>query len=167
MGVISAPAPLNESHRVIEFDCGHDTLNDWLKKRALKNEQNGASRTFVICSQDKVVGYYALASGSVERIDTPGSISRNMPDAIPVVVLARLAIDTQFQGQRLGAALLKEALQRTVFIAKDIGVRALLVHALDDTAKAFYMRYGFIESPIDPLTLFLPCKQLQRYFKEM
>ena len=165
MGIISAPEPLTENHQLADFDCGHDSLNEWLKKRAFKNQDNGASRTFVICSQEKVIGYYALASGSVERLDAPGSISRNMPEPLPVIVLARLAIDIQHQRQRLGSALLKDAVQRTVFIAKDVGVRALLVHALDDEAKEFYLHYGFVESPIDSETLFLSCKQLRHYFK--
>lgn len=167
MGVIAAPAALTEHHQVTGFNCGHDSLNDWLTKRALKNQDSGANRTFVICSQNNVIGYYALASGSVERIDAPGTISRNMPEPIPVAVLARLAIDKKHQGQGLGVALLKDAMQRTAFIANDVGIRAILVHALDDEAKEFYLRYGFVESLTDSLTLFLSCKQLQHYFKQM
>lgn len=167
MEVISPPEPLTENHRRTDFNCGIESLNEWLTKRALKNQDNGASRTFVICSQEKVIGYYALASGSVERSDAPGSISRNMPDSLPVIVLARLAIDVQHQRQRLGSALLKDAMQRTVFIAKDVGIRALLVHELDDKAKEFYLHYGFVESPIDSLTLFLSCKKLRDYFNQM
>ncbi|MBL1142062.1 MAG: GNAT family N-acetyltransferase [Proteobacteria bacterium] len=161
MGIISCPAALQESHQSHEFDCESNSLNEWLAKRAIKNQDSGASRTFVICSQNKVIGYYTLASGSVERLSSPKSISRNMPESIPVTVLGRLAIDKQFQQQRLGSALLKDAIQRTTLIAKDVGVRALLVHALDDQAKAFYLQYGFIESPIDSLTLFLSCKQFR------
>lgn len=161
MGVVACPSALQESHQFHEFDCGRNTLNEWLIKRAIKNQDSGASRTFVICSQKKVIGYYTLASGSVERLNTPKVISRNMPESIPVTVLGRLAIDKQFQKQRLGSALLKDAIQRTALIAKDIGIRALLVHALDDQAKAFYLQYGFIESPIDCLTLFLSCKQFR------
>ncbi len=161
MGIISCPTALQESHQIHGFDCGSNSLNERLAKRAIKNQESGASRTFVICSQHKVVGYYTLASGSVERLSSPKSVSRNMPESIPVTILGRLAIDKQFQHQRLGSALLKDAIQRTALIAKDVGVRALLVHALDDQAKAFYLQYGFIESPIDCLTLFLSCKQFR------
>lgn len=159
MGIVSSPSPLHENHQYAEFDCGRNSLDEWLKKRAIKNQDSGASRTFVISSKKKVVGYYTLASGSVERLNTPGIISRNMPEAIPVTVLGRLAIDKQFQGRHLGSALLKDAIQRTALISKDVGVRALLVHALDDHAKTFYLQYDLLESPIDSLTLFLSCKQ--------
>ncbi len=161
MGLVSFPSVLKESHKFHEFDCGNNSLNEWLTKRVIKNQDSGASRTFVIRSQDKVIGYYTLASGSVERLNTPKAISRNMPESIPVTVLGRLAIDKQFQRQHLGSALLKDAIQRTALISKDVGVHALLVHALDDLAKAFYLQYGFIESPIDSLTLFLSCKQFR------
>ena len=99
MGISAAPAVLVAGHETTAFDCGNTTLNNWLEKRALKNQSSGASRTFVICRDNRVVGYYALASGSVERIISPKSISRNMPEPIPVMVLGRLAIDTRMQGQ--------------------------------------------------------------------
>ena len=165
MGKINPPEPLTEKHDLSEFDCGYNVLNEWLQKRAMKNEASGASRTFVITTKKKVIGYYALASGSVERMEAPGSISRNMPNPIPVIILARLAIDKKYQSQRLGSSLLKDAIQRAVFVSKDIGVRALLVHTLNDEAKSFYQRYGFIESPIDNSVLYVSCKHLYEYFK--
>ncbi len=160
MGVVTAPASLDGKHKTIEFDCGNDTLNEWLLKRALKNQDNGASRTFVICQSDRVVGYYALASGSVERLEAPRSIARNMPDPLPVIVLGRLAVDLSMQGQRLGSSLLKDALLRVLKISQDIGVRAVLVHAISEDAKRFYLAYGFQVSPIDAMTLMLPIRHI-------
>ena len=156
MGVITRPAALTESHNTADFDCGNDVLNDWLIKRALKNQRSHASRCFVICKAGQVVGYYALASGAVERLAATSSIARNMPEPIPVVVLGRLAIDLRVQGQGLGAALLKDALLRTLSVSKDISIRAVLVHAISAEAKAFYLSYGFQVSPIDAMTLMLP-----------
>jgi predicted GNAT family N-acyltransferase len=160
MGIVTVPAPLDGSHKTVVFDCGNDTLNDWLKNRALKNQESGASRTFVVCQNDRVVGYYALASGSVERMEVPKSIARNMPEPIPVMVLGRLAIDTSMHGQRIGSSLLKDALLRTLKVSQDIGVRAVLVHAISEDAKHFYQAYGFQVSPIDPMTLMLPIRHI-------
>ncbi|MBV1879960.1 MAG: GNAT family N-acetyltransferase [Pseudomonadales bacterium] len=150
MGITTPPVTLTGNHGVSEFNCGNDSLNDWLIKRSLKNQRSGASRTFVICQNNQVVGYYALASGAVERM-----ISRNMPEPIPVMVLGRLAIDTRMQGQKLGAALLKDALLRTLSVSKNVGIRAILVHAISEDAKRFYLGYGFQVSPVDPMTLIL------------
>lgn len=161
MGISTAPTALTGSHEVSEFDCGNGALNDWLIKRALKNQSSGASRTFVICQDDRVVGYYALASGSVERIASTKSIARNMPEPIPVMVLGRLAIHNTMHGQRLGSALLKDALLRTLSVAKNVGIRAILVHAISEDAKRFYLGYGFQVSPIDPMTLMLPTRHIE------
>lgn len=161
--MISAPAPLCSDHETTRFNCGNDTLNDWLIKRALKNQDSGASRTFVINSNGRVIGYYALASGSVERLAAPGSIARNMPEPVPVVVLGRLAVDVDFQGHRLGAALLKDAMLRTLAVSHEVGIRAMLVHAISDEAKQFYRRYGFQESPVDAMTLMLSVQKLKAH----
>jgi predicted GNAT family N-acyltransferase len=161
MGIISRPAPLLADHYVSEFDCGNETLNDWPIKRALKNQNSGASRTFVICEENRVVGYYVLASGSVERMASPKSIARNMPEPIPVMVLGRLAIDLKMQGQQLGAALLKDALLRTLAVSRDVGIRAVLVHAISANARQFYQNYGFQVSPLDPMTLMLPIQHIE------
>ena len=163
MGVISTPAPLCSDHDTTRFNCGNDTLNDWLIKRALKNQDSGTSRTFVINSNKRVIGYYALASGSVERLAAPGSVARNMPEPVPVVVLGRLAVDVDYQGHRLGAALLKDAMLRTLAVSHEVGIRAMLVHAISDEAKQFYRRYGFQESPIDAMTLMLSIQQLKAH----
>ena len=118
-----------------------------------KNEVIGASRTFVVCHDGHVIGYYALATGSVEHRDAPKKIRRNMPDPIPVMVLGRLAVDQQWQHAGLGRGLLKDALLRSVSVSQHAGVKALLVHALSEDAKTFYENNGFLESPLDPMTL--------------
>ena len=161
MGISTAPTALTASHELSEFNCGNDALNDWLIKRALKNQSSAASRTFVICQDDRVIGYYALASGSVERVSPPKSIARNMPEPIPVMVLGRLAIDSNMQGQRSGSALLKDALLRTLSVSKNVGIRAMLVHAISEDARRFYLGYGFKVSPIDPMTLMLPVRHIE------
>ncbi len=163
MGEIAGPELLSTEHQLDQFDCGNKLLNDWLVKRAISNQKSGASRTFVICRRKQVVGYYALSSGSVERISVPKSISRNMPESVPVLVLGRLAIDESCQRKRLGASLLKNALLRTCHVSNSIGVRALLMHAISDQARRFYMNYGFIESPSDPMTLLLSVKHIQQH----
>lgn len=161
MGISTCPVALTDSHEIAEFDCGNDTLNDWLTKHALKNQHSGASRTFVIYQDNQVIGYYALASGSVERMASPKSIARNMPESIPVMVLGRLAIDTRMQGQGLGSALLKDALLRTLSVSKNVGIRAILVHAISENARRFYLSYGFLISPIDTMTLMLPVRHIE------
>ncbi len=160
MGVIRAPELLTEDHNIQDFDCGQSALNDWLKKTALKNQSANASRTFVVCKGNSIVGYYALSSGSVERMLAPKSLARNMPDPIPVTVLGRLAIDQQHQGLKIGSGLLKDAMLRTLIVSGHIGVKAMLVHAISDEAKQFYRQYGFKESPFNPMTLLLPVKHI-------
>ena len=150
------PAPLAASHRLDDFDCGEAALDDWLKRRALANQSSGASRTFVATDQDGIVcGYYAIAAGAVAHQLATSSVRRNMPDPVPVMVLARLAVNRRAQGQHLGASLLKDAVNRAVAVSQDAGVRALLVHALHEKAKQFYEHYGFQPSPTHPLTLML------------
>jgi GNAT superfamily N-acetyltransferase len=128
-------------------------LNDWLRRRALQNQQSGASSTYVVLDKVRVVGYYSLAAGSVARETAAGRVRRNAPDPVPVVVLGRLAVDQEFQGRGLGRALLRDAVPRTLQAADIIGVRAILVHSLSERAKRFYEESGFVPSPINPLTL--------------
>lgn len=159
---LSAPQPLSANHRLDEFACGETSLDDWLKRRALPNQSSGASRTFVVADQEgRVFGYYALAVGSVSHELATGIVRRNMPDPIPVMVLARLAIDKQAQGVKLGGALLQDAVKRCLAVSQNAGVRALLVHALHDRAKTFYEHYGFCESPLHPMTLMLSLSPLK------
>lgn len=154
---LSSPQPLSAEHRLEDFACGESSLDDWLRRRALINQTTGASRTFVVTDESgQVLAYYALAAGAVSHQESPGTIRRNMPDPVPVMVLARLAVDQRLQGQQVGGALLKDALQRAVSVAQNIGVRAMLVHALNDRARQFYAHYGFVPSPANPMTLMLP-----------
>lgn len=160
---LSAPEPLSTSHNSEAFDCGEPVLNNWLKRRALKNEDTGASRTFVVCQDDNVVGYYVLATGSVMHKEAPGKIKRNMPEPVPVMVLGRLAVDMGAQSMGIGRGLLKDAILRTITVAKQAGIKAILVHALSDEARKFYLRCGFIESPLDPMILMITLKDAQHH----
>ncbi len=153
---LSPPEPLSASHRLDEFDCGETALDDWLKRRALANQSSGASRTFVVADQSGLVcGYYALAAGAVSHQLATGGVRRNMPDPIPVMVLARLAVDRKAQGRHLGASLLQDAVNRVVPVSQNAGVRALLVHVFNEKATRFYEYYGFQASPMHPMTLML------------
>jgi GNAT superfamily N-acetyltransferase len=157
---LSVPQSLAATHLLDGFNCGEPSLDDWLRRRALTNHLNGASRTFVVVDPDQcVLGYYALAAGAVAHQDATSAVRRNMPDPVPVMVLARLAVDARVQGIKLGAALLQDAVTRVRSVAENAGVRALLVHALNERAKRFYEYYGFRTSPVDSMTLMLPLKR--------
>jgi len=151
--VIRAPEPLAAGHALGEFDCGVASLDDWLRRRALPNQVGGASRTFVVVETGRVVAYYALAAGAVGTDAAPGRFRRNMPDPVPVVVLGRLAVARSRQRRGLGRALFQDAVQRVLHAADSIGIRGLLVHAIDDEAKAFYVGLGLTASPLEPMTL--------------
>lgn len=153
---LSPPVPLAVEHDLTAFDCGEPALNEWLRNRALANEGR-FSRTYVVCEGNRVVAYFCISAGSVERSAAPGKIRRNAPDAIPVSVIGRLAVCLRHAGQGLGADLLTDAFRRIAVAAKTIGIGAVFVHAKDDAAKRFYMRCAeFIAYPADSRTLFLP-----------
>lgn len=161
---LSAPVPFRPGdHDTTGFDCGVESLNDWLQRRAAPNQVSGASRTFVLCEREgaKVVGYYALASSAVVPAAAPGRFRRNMPDPVPVVVLGRLAVATSHRGQGLGCALFQDSARRVVQAAEAIGIRGLVVHALSEEAKAFYLGLGLDESPLDPMTLMVTVADLR------
>lgn len=149
----NAPEKLQPEHDLSKFDCGEPVLNDWLRRRALPNQQCGASSTYVVLDRMRFAGYYSLAAGSVSRETAPGRLRRSAPGPVPVVVLGRLAVDKDYQGQGLGRGLLRDAILRTLQAADIIGGRAILVHALSEEAKRFYEDSGFTASPINPLTL--------------
>lgn len=138
-----------------EFDSGERALDEWLRRRALQNEESGASRTYVVCVGEKVVGYYALAVGAVVRTEAPGRIKRNMPDPVPVMILGRLAVHKDYQTRKIGPALLRDAVLRTLQAAEIAGVRAILAHAISERARRFYEDSGFTASPMDPMTLMI------------
>ena len=162
MAELSAPTPLLATHVTDEFDCGEPALNDWLRKRALKNENSGASRTFVVCQDNHVMGYYVLATGSVMHKQAPSKVRRNMPDPVPVMILGRLAVSKNMQSAGLGRGLLRDAILRTLGVSKQAGIKALLVHALSDAAHKFYIQCGFIESPLDPMILMITLKDAEQ-----
>lgn len=152
---ISAPEPLSPEQDLAPFTSGSAVLDDWLRRRALPNQESGASRTYVIRVGKRVIGYYALAAGAVAQADATTRAHRNMPNPVPAMVLGRLAIDAAFQGRGLGRALLRDAVLRTLQAADIAGIRAMLVHAISDDAKRFYERCGFQASPVDPMTLMI------------
>jgi predicted N-acetyltransferase YhbS len=152
---LSAPALLTADHDVSQFDCQHPSLTDWLKKRALANNQQRGSRTHVVCDGNRVVGFHALAAGSVEHEASPKSLTRNMPKPIPAIVLGRLAVDTQYQRQGIGAGLLQDAIFRALSAANQVAARVLLCHAIDNEARTFYLKHGFVQSPVEDLTVML------------
>jgi GNAT superfamily N-acetyltransferase len=158
---IGAPEHLTSAHDVSGFDCGVPELNDWLKRRALQNEASRASRTFVVVSEGQVAGYYALAAGAIAQAAATGRVRRNMPEPIPMMVLARLAIRRELQGKGLGAALLRDAMLRTLQASEIAGIRAVLLHAVSEDARRFYARYGFAESPVDPMVMMVTLADLE------
>lgn len=159
---LARPEPLSDLHELNEFFSGVSSLDDWLKRRARANQVSGASRTFVVADQRKVVGYYALASGAITVASSVGRFRRNMPDPIPVAVLGRLAIDRRQQGRGLGRALFRDCALRVAHAADTIGIRGIVVHAISDQAKAFYQALGFDPSPADPMTLMVTLAEIRR-----
>lgn len=157
----SRPEPLAAAHALGDFACGASSLDDWLKRRAWANQVGGASRTVVVTDGNRVVGYYALASGGIAVTAGVGRFRRNMPDPIPVVVLGRLAIDRSQQGKGLGRALFRDCALRVAQAADIIGIRGIVVHAISEQACAFYQAIGFDPSPIDPMTLMVTLSDIR------
>lgn len=164
--MLRAPEPLAPTHDVGGFDCGVESLNSWLIRRAAANQASGASRTFVVSEESRVVGYYALASSAVVTSAATGRFRRNMPDPIPVVVLGRLAVAASHHGKGLGRALFQDAALRVINAAETIGIRGLLVHALSEEARDFYLRLGLESSPLDPMTLMVTVADLRAAITE-
>jgi GNAT superfamily N-acetyltransferase len=161
---LSAPEKLRTDHDLSKFECAEPALDDWLRRRALQNEESGASRTYVVCAGHQVVGYYALAVGAVAHVETPGRVRRNMPDPVPVMIIGRLAVHKDCQRKKIGPALLRDAVLRTLQAAEIAGVRAILVHAISERARQFYENCGFIASPMDPLTLMITVAEAVKAF---
>lgn len=157
----SAPAPIEPRHDLSKFDCGKPPLNDWLRNHALKNEGR-ASRTFVMCTGDEVVGFYTLATGSISHEGAPRTLRHQMPNPTPVLVLGRMGVDQRLQQKGIGPALLRNALQRALTVSESVGARAVLVHAIDKEVISFYTQYGFKIFASDERTLFLPMETIMQ-----
>jgi GNAT superfamily N-acetyltransferase len=150
---LAAPEPLADAHQLAEFDSGVASLDDWLRRRARGNQTGGARRTFVVAEGSRVIAYYAVAAGGISPSAALGRFRRNMPDPIPVALLARLAIDRAWQGRGLGRAMVRDCAARIAHAGDSIGIRGIVVHAISDQARGFYLALGFEPSPLDPMLL--------------
>lgn len=157
----TAPEKLGDHHAIAEFDCGNHELNRFLKKYAFINQLSGNSTTYVSCHAGKVVGFYTITLASISHKEAPKKVSADQPRyPIPVILLARLAVDLQHQSKGLGKGLLKDAIMRAAMVADIAGCRAFLVHAKDDQARAWYEQFGLEPSPTDPLHLLIPLNDI-------
>ena len=163
---LSAPQTLSDGHQLADFECGEPSLDDWLKRRAARNQANGSSRTYVVCEGDAVIGYYCLAAGAIGHTEAPSALKRNPPDPIPVLVLGRLAIHKDHHQKGIGTALLNDAIRRAIQAADIAGVTALLVQAISEQARRFYLSRGFVVSPIKPMTLCLMLATVRQALRE-
>lgn len=163
---LSPPVPISSNHVLDAFDSSEASLDEWLKKRALRNHTSGASRCFVVCAGADVVGYYSLSAGAISHEAVPKAMRRNMPDPLPVLLLGRLAIDKRYHNRGIGSALLRDAMIRAVGIAGNAGVSAILLHAISEPAKQFYLSRGFRESPLQPMTLMMTLETVRSILTE-
>ena len=162
MGTLTGPEPIHDRHDVSRFRSGVTGLDAWLQRKARLNESKGGARTYVVCEDERVVGFYSLAASSVERRRMSSRVGRSMPEPVPVILLGQLAVDTQFQGRGLGSDLLVDAARRALAAAEVIGARAIVVQAINDDAKAFYQRFGFRQfSEREPFMLVLRFSELK------
>ena len=159
----SAPQPLDARHQLDEFDCGKRTLSDWLLRHARQAQSGGSARTFVVCDGGRVAGYFSLTVGQIDTLEAPERGRHGMGQyPIPLVILARLAVDLDYQGQGLDFSMLQDAICRTIAIAEQAGIRALLTHPIDAEAEAFYRRFGFEPTPVRERQLVLLLKDARR-----
>ena len=163
------PQRLNASHDLSGFDCGEDSLNLWLVNHARQADTSGSARTFVVLESEtsSVVGYFSLTVGQIDVVDAPARVAAGMGRfPIPVVLVARLAVDTKWQSKGLGRSMLREAVLKTLALSENVGVRAMLVHPLNEEAEAFYMKYGFVKSPVREKQLLLLLKDARKTFSQ-
>lgn len=159
----AAPVPLSAAHDGEGFNCGAPVLNEWLRRYALQNQRANSAKTFVVCRENRVVGYYSLAVGAVDYAAATERARKGLArHPVPVMILARLAVDMAHQGKGIGQGLLKDAVMRTIQAAEFAGIRAILVHAKDEPARKFYERFGFEESPTAPFQLMLLLKDAKK-----
>jgi GNAT superfamily N-acetyltransferase len=161
----SGPEPLGPQHRLEGFDCGKPSLNDWLLRHARQAQGSGSARTFVVSEEGRVAGYFSLTVGQVDTLDAPERMRQGMGQyPIPVVILARLAVNRQDQGRGIGVGLLQDAIRRALLVAGQAGIRAMLTHPIDADAARFYTRFGFVASPLREQQLLL-LKDARRWVK--
>lgn len=162
---LRSPEPLTTQHRLEDFDCGKPALNDWLLRHARQAQGSGSAKTFVAAEDDgRVAGYFSLTVGQVDTLEAPQRIRMGMGQyPLPVVILARLAVSAIDQGRGIGFGLLTDAIRRTMLIADQAGIRAMMTHPIDDEAARFYTRFGFISSPLREQQLLLLLKDARRW----
>ena len=160
---LRVPEALEAGHRLDDFNCGNAALDDWLLRYARQAHASGSARTLVVLDGQRVAGYFSLAVGQIDSLEAPERVCKGMGHyPVPVVILARLAVAKVDQGRGLGAAMLQEAIRRTLAIAEQAGVRALLTHPIDEAAARFYLRFGFEPSPAREQQLLLLLKDARR-----
>ena len=160
---LRAPEPLHPDHRIDAFGCGKPALDTWLTRHARQAQGSGSAKTFIVCDDEHVAGYYSLTVGQVDTAEAPRGSSKGMGRyPIPVVILARLAVCKSHQGQGIGAAMLRDAIRRTLAISEQAGIRALLTHPIDGEAARFYQRFGFLPSPLREQQWLLLLKDARR-----
>lgn len=164
--VPSAPTLISTEHDVSQFACGEESLDEWLRRRALRNQASGASRCFVICRENVVIGYYTLSAGAIGHDVAPKAMRRNMPDPLPILLLGRLAVDRACHNRGFGQAMLRDAMMRAAHVAGSAGVFAILVHALSESARQFYVSRGFVASPLQPMTLLMTLQTVREILGE-
>jgi GNAT superfamily N-acetyltransferase len=163
---LSRPEPLGVEHQLEGFDCGKPALDDWLLRHARQAQGSGSAKTFVAAEGARVAGYFSLTVGQVDTLDAPERIRKGMGQyPVPVLILARLAVSRQDQGRGMGFGLLQDAIQRTMLIAEQAGIRAMLTHPIDEEAAKFYTRFGFIASPLREQQLLLLLKDARRWVR--
>jgi predicted N-acetyltransferase YhbS len=161
---LRSPHPLGLQHHFEDFDCGKPSLNEWLQRHARQAQGSGSAKTFVATEDERVAGYFSLTVGQIDTVDAPQRVRQGMGAyPVPVVILARLAVSVQDQGRGIGYGLLQDAIRRTLLIADQAGIRAMLTHPLDDEAARFYLRFGFVSSPLREQQLLLLLKDARRW----
>lgn len=160
---LRGPEALAAGHQLETFDCGKSALNEWLVRHARQAQASGSAKTFIVADGERVVGYFSLTVGQVDTLDAPERIRQGMGQyPIPVVILARLAVSIQDQGRGIGLGMLRDAIRRTLVIAEQAGIRAMLTHPIDEEAGRFYQRFGFMSSPLREQQLLLLLKDARR-----
>lgn len=163
---LSRPEPLGADHRLDDFDCGKPALNDWLLRHARQAQGSGSAKTFVVADNSRIAGYFSLTVGQVDTLEAPERIRKGMGQyPLPVVILARLAVSQQDQGRGIGFGMLQDSIRRTMLIAEQAGIRAMLTHPIDGDAAEFYTRFGFISSPLRDQQLLLLLKDARRWVR--